>query len=64
MIGCFDLTPDGHAGNKSYDVAASNGTVRLKIDYGAPLTDAVTVVCIAEYSSSLYIDVDRNPKWI
>lgn len=64
MIGCFDLTQDGHAGNKNYDAAATNGTVRIKIDYGSPLAEAVTVVCIGEYSGTLHIDRDRNPRWM
>lgn len=52
MIGWFDLTPDGHAGNQSYDASITKGTVRLKVDYEKPLSDAITVVCVCEFSAS------------
>ena len=58
-IWCFDFTPD-QAGDESLKHKVQEGSIDINVRFGTALTQAVTLLCYAEYDNRLEIDFARN----
>jgi len=58
-----DLTSDLNA-NSSYISQTTTGSVRVNIAYSKPLSEAIALLCFAEFDDILTIDSNNNVRWM
>ena len=55
----FDLTPD-HAASEAHTSLPENGNIRIELQFGRPLPEAITCVLYLEYDSTDLINFWRK----